>query len=475
MSVEPERNVEKILRSYAKHRRAEAASIPELHPATRQMLRDEAARTWRGRESAAAEKFSGSLWMRLGFAGAVCALLVGVVVFMRPGRNNTDLAKNEKPSDAAPSANFSRVESNRELKQAAPATAPPIKKPSASGQLAKALPYADVAPQSKVTVTAMSAADVAQKDTAAPRGQLRFSAPSEKKLLASFDSLSGNSPRRAPEMITRPEPLYGIYTELPSTSFQLAENNQSSKAVEEMTRQLVEAARMQRAGAAGGGQNKPAQTPLTQQAVQRARFRQTAVVADKPQVMNSFAIEQTGRQIRIVEDDGSVYEGQITAAVAPAPQAVEATAPVAQAFKMKADATTAKGQAAKAPAPPAPELVPFVAFGFNRTLGQAVTFRGSFESSLGPEAQTLSADRKLENQLQFSKSNSATVNQQSANAVPATNAVLYLGGTFTESTAAGQAQQPQQSNQGAVVGGIRGKAMVGGSVEVEIRALPEKP
>ena len=89
-----------------------------------------------------------------------------------------------------------------------------------------------------------------------------------------------------------------------------------------MTRQLVEAARMQRAGAAGGGQNKPAQTPLTQQAVQRARFRQTAVVADKPQVMNSFAIEQTGRQIRIVEDDGSVYEGQITAAVAPAPQAV---------------------------------------------------------------------------------------------------------------------------------------------------------
>ena len=42
--MEPERKIEKLLRAYAKKRRAEAGDSLKLHPANRRILQDEAAR-----------------------------------------------------------------------------------------------------------------------------------------------------------------------------------------------------------------------------------------------------------------------------------------------------------------------------------------------------------------------------------------------------------------------------------------------
>ncbi|MBI5773974.1 MAG: hypothetical protein HZA89_09570 [Verrucomicrobia bacterium] len=494
MPAEPERHVEKLLRAYSKRRREEAARIPELHPATRQMLRDEAARTWRPgtAEAEVGEKFGGSLWLRLGFAGAVGAVIVAAAVFMRPGKEGFDLAKNEKPRGMAPASEPASADRLTEARQNTPAppAAPAATKPPENKELSgrEMLRTRDAASSARradtpklavtatssdrtatLTVTVADTGGVAGKDLADWRTQLRFSEPAERKLLASYEGSAGVSRNRPPEFVTRPEPLYGLYTELQSASVQFAESSQTTKSIEEMTRQLVAAARVQRAG---DDQKKLDQQPLAQQSSQRARFRQSAVVAEQPQVMNSFVIEQTGRQIRIIEDDGSVYEGQITGAPIPArvePAKVEKAVEAERVMKAKS-AVTLSDQAAPAAASTAMETVSFVALGFNRTLGQAVVFRGNFESAAAPGGQAQAEGAKL-GQTQVQRLEAAVPANQSGVGGARSNAVLYFGGGFTEASAVGQAQ----TQGGSAVSGIRGKVTVGGAVEVEIRAVPEKP
>jgi prepilin-type processing-associated H-X9-DG protein len=78
--MEPERKIEKWLRSYAKKRRADAGDSFKLHPATRRLLQNEAAR--RAPKSAAGE---GSFFLKL-FSGLrpgiVYAACFAVLVFM---------------------------------------------------------------------------------------------------------------------------------------------------------------------------------------------------------------------------------------------------------------------------------------------------------------------------------------------------------------------------------------------------------
>lgn len=56
--MEPERNIERLLRAFVKKRRADAGDAPRLHPATRRLLQGEVAR----RRTAAPEEDSVSLW-----------------------------------------------------------------------------------------------------------------------------------------------------------------------------------------------------------------------------------------------------------------------------------------------------------------------------------------------------------------------------------------------------------------------------
>ena len=97
--MEPERKIEKLLRAYAKKRRAEAGDSLKLHPATRRLLQGEAARRGpRPGKAGTPGFFLAVFWRRLVFALCVVATaFIGVSLF-RPAWNP---AKKGAPSVSA--------------------------------------------------------------------------------------------------------------------------------------------------------------------------------------------------------------------------------------------------------------------------------------------------------------------------------------------------------------------------------------
>jgi hypothetical protein len=84
--MEPERRIEKVLRTYAKKRRDEGGAAPELHPATRRLLQDEVARR-RSKPAGSGDSFFAGLFASLGrkLAFAACAMalvLIGGMLIM---------------------------------------------------------------------------------------------------------------------------------------------------------------------------------------------------------------------------------------------------------------------------------------------------------------------------------------------------------------------------------------------------------
>src|SRR5690242_3609802 len=108
MSTEPEREIEKTLKAYARKRQLQARAQFELKQSARQRLKREVALM----KSEAAEpsgwwpQLLGSLWLRVAATAAV--ILVGTGLLLRPGfraeRPTTELAKN----DAAPTPRTER-------------------------------------------------------------------------------------------------------------------------------------------------------------------------------------------------------------------------------------------------------------------------------------------------------------------------------------------------------------------------------
>jgi len=122
-----ERRIEKLLRAFAKKRKADAGAPLEMHPATRRLLQGEVARRTKARPA------TEQAWWRFWFgtprrAFAVCALMSVIIsgtVFlttMKPTKPSMDLAKNENAVVAGePQA---KAVSDREI-QPAPAVSAP--------------------------------------------------------------------------------------------------------------------------------------------------------------------------------------------------------------------------------------------------------------------------------------------------------------------------------------------------------------
>src|SRR3954447_19699208 len=76
MSTEPERDIEKQLKTYARQRRKDAGADMELHPATRRLLQGEVARlSPKTSENLNRTTLLSRFWPRLAFAGSIFILL----------------------------------------------------------------------------------------------------------------------------------------------------------------------------------------------------------------------------------------------------------------------------------------------------------------------------------------------------------------------------------------------------------------
>lgn len=209
--------------------------------------------------------------------------------------------------------------------------------------------------------------------------------------------------------------------------------------------------------AGGGGEAQVRQR--FQQLDQRAGYRQNLNSPPVPQIMQDFAFERTGDRVRIVDADGSTYEGSVLPAVE-----AEVRAKRAQSLdeaRARKDLADQQAQSAGAPAAGAQTAYRFYAAGMNRKLNQSVEFRGEWlpaapapSAAATPALQAASFGAvRLEAQAAEKKEKSALTNALADHPAPP-QAYLFL-------------QQQKESSTGR----ITGRAIVGGKSEFDLKAV----
>lgn len=191
-----------------------------------------------------------------------------------------------------------------------------------------------------------------------------------------------------------------------------------------------------------------------QQLDNRSNYRQNFNSPPMPQVMQDFAFERIGDRVRIVDADGSTYDG--TVMPVPTEEARKKGVSQLDAAKERKDTPDPSGQSADGQS-----SYRFIANGVNRKLNQSVEFRGEWlpaapdqsQSAMPALQQTSFGTARLEAQAADKKEKTSLTNALSDNA---TNAYFLM-------------QQQKALPQGR----ISGRAVVGGKNEFDINAVPK--
>ncbi len=480
--MEPERKIEKLLRAYAKKRRADAGDALKLHPATRRLLQAEVARTSSKPDEAEADMTLWELFRRqwaflVGFAlivffGAALFLpalskakfksqqvtamsnlrQIGLAVQMAAEENNGRLpatldaltnrfVTDKSLTDAASGQRFIYVAGGETLDEL----------PSNS-----VLAYAPPDKKGRAVLFADGRVEVVQADEFS-----RLTNRGLSQLIAANDS-----PRRQLGEAPAAKPIAsGTATATPPVSEPFkseAKRNEAKLAdVADAGRSAGEVAAAAPAASATlldrlakehdtAGKNFPTQPGSVQFASAASQnptfglqnsFKNTAMPAKSAPVLANFQLQQNGTAIRVVDADGSIYDGSLLpeSAVAqdtPAPAAapppiVTATA---QIEKAKAVAVQDVSQAAQNNF--------FRVSGMNQTLKQNVVFTGNLLATTGT----------TKNPQQFFNGS---------------NGLVGSGGGQLQS---GLSQQLPWSNSR-----IAGTAVIGDTNRIEINAEPLSP
>ncbi len=470
MSSEPQRDIEKDLLAY-KLRRGEQLGAPlELHPATRKMLQGEAARAASRpllTSEEAAKNFVRSFVMshqqpsffaryrqRIIWGGAMCACLTLVLAVLR---NDPRLASTPSqvsdPQTAKPQATVAATKQQTEGESLARTKQP--------------APAADKVQELAKTSTA----PVASPPPANSRGAAVASAP---PLVRDLDrKLVEKKEASQPTQIAKALKAVQVADALSATEDKKSGEVMKLKrsAGDESLRANLAAA----AGASGGAAIAPASAPSTASAAQlfgansapeasqvrqqflqldnQARYRKNFNSPPMPQVMQDFAFERTGDRVRIVDADGSTYEGTVMRA--PVEEVRANAVSKLDAAKERKDSLAQPTQSADPQS-----SYRFYANGVNRKLNQSVEFRGEWQAAVPaqsspttPGLQPVALGVRLERKVAEKAEQTVLSNSLSGSAAKVLN---Y-----------------QQSQNAAAPGRISGRAVVGGKNEFDINAVPK--
>ena len=481
MPDETNKNAEEQLKAWAQRRREEAGPPFELHPVSRKQLQDEVARTFPGKPVASGARpreGGGMFWPRLALVGSICGVLVAIVAVFLPASSRTkssaqrlalvrlqeksaghESLRRDLPTDvelrkrgvadeivnergraeadakaasaAAPAPGTPVLVENRPLAPAVPFQAgAKDERPEAPQQ-----PVKSGARQQSESINQLADADKSKAATP-PEGVVSggraFELEKERAPVSGREGYAryGLAQARSSVVTSRIEALAANQKVSPSPA--------SAPAVG----QALAFDRLATGGVSGydtGG--APAQAG--QRFAQVRRLRANFNSPPTPNVLQSFRVEQIDRQIRVVDGDGSVYEG----AIEPSPseeatkKALVARAPAAvleNRLGAKQDASiSGMTEGSKL----ASQRIFFRVAGTNITLEQSVVFLGNYL---------------------------ATTNLQNA---------VDLGALLNaNSTAAGPGQNGSLQNQSQLANAlIQGQATIGGSNRIEINAAPVTP
>lgn len=402
--MEPERKIEKLLRAVAKKRHDQAADALELRPASREQLQKEVSRR-------AAQKSAGGLFgffssllsgftPKLAFGLCVLAVVcVGVWLLLPVGRKPqlSTLAMNEDSlGKAAPAA-------RREMPAPPPpavSAAPTVAEDKPSSPPATQIPApANPAPPAQMSLQAEAGADRKQSAAAAEKfkqpatvpGSIAQSSPAPATQAAAVPA------ENAPTSLFDATPPSGSLAAAPNLDKDATSKTAEAEQPTLATNGLVLGSTV---AAADSETQKKLVAPQThaffranQAAVSDglASFGSAAQAASNSQrfhrilpatsphaggtlspspILASFEVVQNGRQIRVVDTDGSVYTGSFATPEKP-------TAP-APAETISGGFAPAATRAAKAEVPRQPiQTYFFRVTGTNLNLNQNVVFSGN--------------------------------------------------------------------------------------------------
>lgn len=506
MSNEPQRDIEKDLLAYKLRRHEQAGAPQELHPATRRMLQSEVARSV-GRpllsSEEAAKNFVRSFAMshqqpgfftrhrpRLIWGGAMFAGLILVLAVVRNDPRQQEQART-----------FSDVLPPPPAAPAAPAPTPVVVAGGARATGDRQQLVADREASSKESLEKLSRQAVAVRREAAPTAPARpvavasvekerlgveannrltelSTAPVKAEIRAASASQSAQALSRADSDAERKFSFGANDPAAAAAPLNKALAPPAASAVAGVTvaladKKVSDLPKDQQADVRSrtpapvsnlrGSVAAPAEATATsfvaassapmpmvqnrfQQLDERSGYRQNFNSPPIPPVLQDFAFERIGDRVRIVDGDGSTYEGNVL------PEAVEEAQKKAQTedgreLKERAKAPVSGGTQAGA--------YWFVARGLNRKLNQSVEFRGQWQPAV-PLAAEVPALRAAHADAAQPELRSAMLKEKATG-----GAIAAVSGPATKGPAAD-----------SPAGRISGRAVVGGASEFDLRAVP---
>lgn len=396
MAETPKNNIEKLLSDYAEQRR-KAAGTPELHPATRQMLQSEVKRQFprAGQTNTQPARSRWSLlWPRIAAACGVVAVAGVVVVLINPpGKSSAtmEMALMEKapsptapPAALAPTATPAPTRATRASDDRSGGMAGANLKRSFKGEAAGGEMDVAVASDSANELVAFGATRLSSTEVEARR-----------EATGGIASVGGTSAASGSHAISGGVAEASANESTDSSSAALVDAPHAIMTKAGVRSDSV-ATSSRMAKSAASSQITGTDQFLNYSSTQRYR-NLTVVKSPKPVaapgVLDEFTVEQNGRELKIVDRDGSVYNGFVQAApvesatnnwaygTAPGDDLTKDYDPLAEAaFLDKEKALPVEVQAAQAPQQQSSneaENYYFRVEGTNRSLQQRVVVTGN--------------------------------------------------------------------------------------------------
>lgn len=449
--MEPERPIEKLLRAFAKKRRDQAGDPMQLRPAARQRLQQEISRRSTAKSGGG---FLSNLFLafrpRLAFAlCSIAVLFVGgwfLLASLGDKTKSPQLASANAPSEKTFSQN--QPEPMPALAPP-PATAPVVtsdepKHRGVSAETAVMPTPPSVAPATAPTIVppaeTLKQVNVAENDilqTNLSAGITVASAPSSTNPVSKTENAAADSfgvssslNKDAPDRALQPIPAPAATRAAPAATPTVAQRDQEKKSEAQKQPTFAAAAASRAAVYDSANFKAAAEPPVASQVYNRLDIaadgnRVSGLVNIPAPVLNSFRLEQNGRDLRVVDADGSVYTGAVQLA-SPAPAAFGGSP------KNKLSTTPPVRTSPQSAA----QNYFFTVAGTNRNLNQNVVFSG--------------------------------------NLIPLTNALFLrsnagaIGGALRTGRAAPMMPEPSLLSNSR----ISGKAVIGNEKEIEVNATP---
>ena len=331
MPPEPERPIESLLRRYARKRRERAGEPWTVHPVTRRLLQQEVGRQFPKKRSfgSALGKMLRPEWLKplIAVAGAAAVIIVGLILSVRPD-GRTEKSRTASADSAKlvaknqPASQVTAGNGTGDLKQffvaadneTSPSRALTLREAVSSAPFAENGPAKEKQEVASAAPPAMTLAEN-KKDPAAPAPDAALVArdsitpAASKPAAGDLSSLAASSPKEPNASPTI------------ASAAQHEENSVASFARAESGVALGNTATDRAKPVMQFGLFNASQTPVVPSVEQQERLSRNTQFRSAPGVqsqaanargiLTSFNLEQIGRELRVIDSDGSVYAGPV--------------------------------------------------------------------------------------------------------------------------------------------------------------------